>query len=223
MKTARTFLFCALALAPLAARAQTPAQTPPPPRAPSPAAGTVNGSTYTNQYFGLTLTLPAGWVVQGDAAKKEISEGGKKLMGSKDPATDAQIDKAIESTLNLLTATRYARDAPSGEYNSGLMCLAEKVPPGSIGVTDEDYIAVLKNTFKYSQLPITLVKDGYTETVGGETFSVMDLSIDVSGTVVRQKYYAHIRRGYALSFILSYQTPEQLAVLSEVVKSVRLR
>jgi len=223
MKTARTLLFCALALASLAAnaRAQTPAQTPPPPR---PADGTVNGSTYTNAYFGLTLTLPAGWVVQGDAAKKEITEGGKKLMGSKDPTTDAQIDKAIESTLNLLTAMQYARDAPPpGGFNSGIMCLAEKVPPGSVGVRDEDYMAVLKNTFKFSQLPITLVKDGYTETVGGETFSVMDLSIDVGGAVVRQRYYAHIRRGYALSFILSYQTPEQLAALTEVVKSVRLR
>lgn len=226
MKTARTFLFCALALVSLAAhaRAQKPAQTPPqPPRIASPAAGTVSGSTYTNAYFGMTFTLPAGWVVQSDAAKKEIAEGGKKLMESKDPATDAQIDKAIESTLNLLTASQYADGTASAEFNPGLMCLAEKVPPGSVGVKDEDYIAVLKNTFQYSQLPITLVKDGYTETIGGETFSVMDLTINVRGAVVRQRYYAHIRRGYALSFILSYQTPEQLAVQTEALKSVRLR
>jgi hypothetical protein len=82
---------------------------------------------------------------------------------------------------------------------------------------------VLKQTFRHSRAPITVDRDVYTEQVGGLTFSVVDITTRFPDAVGHQRYYTHIRRGYALSLVLTYLTDEQLRTLEGVVKSVRFR
>ena len=108
-------------------------------------------------------------------------------------------------------------------FNPAFLCAAERIPPAASGATDADYMAVLKQTFRYSQAPITVDRDVYTEQVGGLTFSVIDITTRFPDAVGHQRYYAHIRRGYALSLVLTYLTDEQLRALDGVVKSVRFR
>src|SRR5689334_393416 len=35
--------------------------------------GSIEGSTYSNSYFGMKLTIPQGWQVQGEEAKRRLS------------------------------------------------------------------------------------------------------------------------------------------------------
>ena len=81
----------------------------------------------------------------------------------------------------------------------------------------------LKQTLGYSQIPTRLAKDVYSQSVGGSQFSVIELVLDYGGVKVNQRYYAHIRKGYALFFILTYQTNEQLNAETEIMRSVVLR
>ena len=186
------------------------------PERPDP--GSVTGSKYTNKYFGFTLTIPSGWNVQDADFKKALSEKGKEIVTSDDPGKKDQIEKAVDQTLNLLTVT----ELPPGSAGSNalLICGAER-PPGM--KTDADYMLGVKTTLKYSQVPVTFERDVYYEEVGGVMFSVLDLTVNYSGVIVRQKYYAHVVRGYALFFISIYQTPQQLSTLSQMMKSVTLQ
>jgi hypothetical protein len=224
MKTARALLFSTLWL--LSPPAPVRAQTATPPAAPVAAAtpdqGSLDGSAYTNEYFGLTLTLPAGWKVHGEAAKKRNREAVRKLFDTKDPAAQARLERAVGGTLNLLTVYQY----PVGvavHFNPAFLCAAEKIPAAAASATDADYMDVLKKTFRYSKAPITVDRDVYTEAVGGETFSVIDITTHFPDAVGHQRYYTHIRRGYALSLVLTYLTEEQLRTLAGVVESVRFR
>jgi hypothetical protein len=199
------------------ASAQTPSVGAPL-AAETPDLGSVTGSTYTNKYFGLTLTLPAGWSVQDSVVKKQISDKGKELVTSNDAATKSDLNRAVDATLNLLTAFEHAPGTAA--QNSMLMCGAEKPP---VGVkTDADYMVALKNTLKYAQVPISIEKDIYSEQIGGAAFSVIDFNTTYPGMVLSQKYYAHTVKDYVLFFIITYQTPEQLKTLQESLKSVTL-
>lgn len=182
--------------------------------------GGVAGSTYTNKYFGLTLTIPPGWSVQDSGFKKQMSDKGKELVTSDDSAKKGELDRAVDNTLNLLTITERPPES-AGPVNAVFICGAEKPPSGV--KTDADYMLVLKNTLKYAQVPITIEKDSYSEQIGGVAFSGIDFNTNFSGTIVSQKYYAHIMKNYVLFFIITYQTPEQLKTLTETLKSVTLQ
>ena len=205
----------ALALVSLSANAQTPA-----PVAPGvPDIGSVTGSTYANKYFGLTLTIPAGWQVQDASVKKQISEKGKELVTSDDPTKKAELDRAVDGTLNLLTVSQIPVGAPG--FNAMFLCGAEKIPAGVR--TDAEYMSVLKNTLKYSQVPLTVERDVYPEQFGGVAFLAIDVKSNYSGVIVSQKYYAHIMKDYTLFFIIIYQTDEQLKTQTEILRSAVLR
>jgi len=220
LQTARALLFITLALLSQARPACAQAGAPQAPARPDE--GVLDGSAYTNEYFGLTLTLPKGWKTQGEAAKRDFKEKGRRLIDPKDPAKQASLDRAVSNTLSLLTASQHPLGAPV-HFNPMFVCAAEKIPDSAAGATDADYMAVLKKTLAYSQAPVTIDRDVYTESVGGETFSVIDITITFPDAVGRQRLYTHIRRGYALSFILIYLTDEQLRALKGVVGSVRFR
>jgi hypothetical protein len=224
MKTARALLVTALVLLspPTHARAQTGTPPATPPAAAAPDHGSLDGNAYTNDYFGLTLTLPEGWKVQGEAVRERNREAGRRLFDTKDPAARARLEKAVGNTLNLLTAYQY-RVGAAVHFNPAFLCAAEKIPEAAAGATEADYMDVLKQTFRHSQAPITIDRDVYTEQVGGETFYALDITTRFPNAIGHQRYYTRIRRGYALSLVLTYLTDEQLRTLEGVVNSVRFR
>lgn len=206
--------FIALALISVLVSAQTPAVP-----SDSPDPGAVSGSNYSNKFFGLSLTLPTGWQVQDSGYKKMVKHKGQELVTS-DKSHKAELDRAVGSVLNLLAVTQYS-PGKKDVFNSSFTCNAEKIP--DIIKTDADYMFVLKNTMRYSQVPHTLDSDVHTEEIGGVPFSVVEYHCYMAGVLVKSKYYAHIMKGYAVSFILVYHNDEQLRVESEILDSVVLR
>ena len=205
----------ALTFVTLAAHAQTPSAA-----AEVPDFGIVSGATYTNNYFRLTLTFPAGWTIQDAAEKKRISERGKQIVTTDDVAKKAELDRAADNTLNLLTVSERPIGSP-GSLNSAFTCGAEMRPPAV--ETDADYMQAVKNVLKYSQAPVTVVRDVYPEEIGGVVFSAIDFKTDFSGVFIKQKYFAHIKKDYVLFFIITYDTPEQLQTNTGILKSVVLK
>lgn len=198
------------------AAAQTHVQADAPDR-PDP--GSLTGSTYTNKYFGLSITVPSGWQVQDSAYKKQLSEKGKELVTSDNQNTKSELEKAVDNVLNLLSTTQYP-PGTSGVLNSSFICGAEKVP----GIkTDDDYMLALKNTLPYSQVPQTITRDVHTEQIGGVPFLVIELQTKMTGVTVNEKYCAHLIKGYVLFFISIYGTDEQLKVQNGILASIVLR
>lgn len=213
----RILVVFALAFVAVYANAQTPPDAHSLPEVPDP--GSVTGSTYTNKYFGLTLPIPAGWTVQEADIKKQINEKGKELVTSDDPTTKDKLDRAVDKTLNLLTITEHPLDS-SAPSNAMLICGAEQ----SSGIkSDAAYMLAVKHTLTYSQVPVTIKKEVYSEQIGGVAFSVMDLETDYSGVIVSQRYYARLVKNHFLFFIVIYQTPEQLNTLTETLKLIKLQ
>jgi hypothetical protein len=191
---------------------------PPAPQMPAKFAGldygAVAGSAYTNNYFGLRLIVPYGWSVQGQEVKELLQEKGRTAIQGDSAQANAQINDSLSNTVNLLTVFKYAVGS-SVDFNASLICGAELLKNSSVSA--DQYMASARRMLEmsnsgYSFRPLT------KETVGGEEFAVMEVKMPLS---VRQKYYAAIKKNYALFFILTYTSEEDESVLRQALRSVR--
>lgn len=78
-----------------------------------------------------------------------------------------------------------------------------------------------KIDIKSSKIKVKLKpKDIYSETLDNKNFDVMELAIDLGPMTVKQKYYAAVIKGYALSFVISYTNEEELSSLNQIIESI---
>jgi hypothetical protein len=174
--------------------------------------GKVSGSSYANNFFNFRLIVPFGWRVQGQEVKEMLTEKGRESIKTNNAQTNAQLDKSVSNTVNLLTAFKYEVGTTT-DFNASLICGAEWLPNQ---MSASQYMANAKRILERTQGQYSF-KPFTTETVGGEEFTLME----VQTSSVSQRYYVSIKKGYALFFILTYATDEDEAVLRQVIRSIR--
>lgn len=231
MKRAALNVFLALLLfcMPILSQIRLQTEPPPPPRPlaipnitaiSKPDEGEVVGHTYSNKFFGLQLTFPEDWFVFSEAGKQAAREAGKKLIKAPDTITQAQIERAEERALNLLTVEKYLA-TPEGKHNSNFLCFAELLPV--INVTPSQYLTALKTQiFKLLTLNYEVEQDirpGRIDDI--DSASVQFKITGPTGISIRQTYNVVIRKGYALGFIYTYKTEEEHDALNEIVNSIK--
>jgi hypothetical protein len=100
--------------------------------------GSIEGSVYSNRYFGLKLTIPENWQVQDDETKKRIMALGKEGLAGNNKQLEKALDASLLNTLNLLTVFQYP--AGSGaKFNPNFACVAEKISHFP-SMTSMDYV-----------------------------------------------------------------------------------
>jgi len=188
--------------------------------------GEISGNTYTNDYFGVTLDLPAGWTILDDETKKLVMGVGSEMMSGGDSAKQKQLDLAQQKTLPLLFAFKFPLNYTSGP-NPNIICMAEQISKLHvlIGIkTSQDYLEAMKTELSGAPIEYTFADDIYTEQIDGRTFSVLEAMLD-TGIKVYQKYYAALvdEDRYVLSFVVSYSNEEEQTELANVLRTVRFK
>jgi hypothetical protein len=178
--------------------------------------GRFEGSIYQNDYFGFQLNIPLGWQVEGLAHREKSMEQGRKLIASDSREEQARRDASVSRTKQLLNLSLY-QDEGRQNLRAVFVCGAEELV--SPEVSDVQYAASAKNILLTMKNPVSIEKDMYKESVDGIDFTVFEtLSGDQR---VRQKYYVHVMRGYALFFISTYANQEDLATMQALIRSVK--
>jgi hypothetical protein len=191
----------------------------PVPASPS-AAGSIVGSTYRNSYFGLQLTFPRGWVVQGDEAKERMKEMGKSMAVTKSQSEKAATDAAVERSANLLTVSKLPLGT-AGQFNALLTCVAEPLP---LAMPRAMYMARLKESLLNMTVPVTVEEEGGSETINGVQFSTLTIMMNPPASLpAQQKYYITIRKGYALGFVSTIFSESDAEAMNGIMKSIRFQ
>ncbi len=181
--------------------------------------GAVEGSVYTNHYLGFKIPIPQGWSVQDNAAKKALLESGKQMAAGKDANLKAALDASELNSVPLLIIFKY----PVGsavDFNPSFSSVAEKVSQMPGITRGSDYLFHVKKILQQAQMKYTIADTIRTETVGGVSFDVLDATLSAGSLVVNQKYYTAIMKGYALSLIVTYSTPDDQKELTSLLSSI---
>jgi len=184
--------------------------------------GAVKNSVYQNEYFGFKVTLPSDWSVQDQAMRQRLAEQGKQMMAGDDKGIKAVLKASELQTINLLAAFQHPVGTPV-PFNPSIMCVAERVS-GLPGIKrGKDYHFHARKLMESSQVKFEFPADIPAVTLGGVEFDVMPVTMTVGPSTAQQKYYAAIRKGYALNFIVSFTTADEEAVLQHILEGVSFR
>jgi hypothetical protein len=183
------------------------ANAPPPPAPfdvkslPANFFGKVNDATYTNEFFGFSLSLPDGWLLLDREKVNEIMNAGT----------------GDEDVQMLLSITKSPIGTPQ---NASLMAVTEKAPSNDF--TPEQsaragQLLVTRNMPYVTQHEIHPIK------VDGVDFVTYNTEVKKGDILARQKFYVTVRNGFTLSFILTYTEEKDLAILDGFIQSVKFK
>jgi hypothetical protein len=183
----------------------------------SPDRGQLDGVNYTNNFFGLSLSIPPTWVVVSAQRSQTVAEQTSKLVSGE--KKKEVLDASILRSVNLLSL----RKLPPGEPdNASLMLIAERIPHSSIK-TGVDVIQSIERAFKETNFNLEFVGETKTERIGGADFGVATVKNTSQTGIFMQKFYVTTKNGYALELFYTYQNDADLAALATLVGTMKLK
>lgn len=181
--------------------------------------GNVENHIYKNSYFGMTIGVPKGWSVQSQAQLEDISNSGAELIAGDDTNLKGVIKASQKQTLNLFAFFKYEQGAPV-DFNPSLVAVAERVS-GMPGIKrGSDYLFHSKKLLQSGQLKVDFSVENYSVELSGVSFDVMPITMDFSGVLVSQEYYASRFKDYVLAFVVTYSNESELAELNSYLKTL---
>jgi len=180
--------------------------------------GQLDGVNYSNNFFGLSLSVPQAWVVVSAQRSKTIVEQSNKQVTGNQKKKEV-IDDSIQRSVILLSLTKLAAGEPN---NASFMLIAERIPLPSIK-TGVDVIQSMENAFKGTNFNLEFQAQTQTNRIGGADFGVATVkNTSPSGTFM-QKIYVTTKNGYALELFYTYQNDADLAALNSIVGTIKIK
>jgi hypothetical protein len=186
----------------------------------SPVTKSADNKTYTNEYFQMTVQKPEGWYAQNEEeAAAGQKEGGKMLAGN-DKNLKAAMEASQDTTNQLFGFFEVPRGTP-GKMNPNVLSAAENIKSSPGVKTGCDYLTLMKDIIKKSQVTFEFEEKCETKTVNGTAFGVTSGQMKLGDQVIKQRYYAVIRGHHAISVIETFFDAESEAKVNKIVESLK--
>ena len=159
----------------------------------------VNG-VYTNKFFGFSISHPDGWVPVTRATMRKLGKEAARFARKSDSELARMLERGDLTSYQLFMFAQYEIGTP-GEFNHNIVCSIDKL------TRRVDTMPKVKREIKrvLSRLRIKSTGVDGPVTVGSNTYERLGGSIRMHGVDVAQEYYIILKKGYALTFVLSYE------------------
>lgn len=183
--------------------------------------GTVQNGQYSNDAYGITLTLPKDWSVQEDTMKVQVAAAGK---GLREEDLEARLGALEEiQMLNLLQAFRTPPEQTQ-DFNPSLVMMAERVEK-TMGA--DAYLEASRAVMTQRQLPMGFEQqlDAPLKpvTIGGKEAQLLETVIDTSLFQIHQDYYAVPVQDRMVGLMLTWKTAEERDMLVEALGTLKIQ
>jgi hypothetical protein len=181
----------------------------------------VSENTYRNHAFGVIVTAPDGWFVMDNAQTRKMMDAGLDVAVGDNERLKAAAHASAQQSGNLFAFFEYAPGTPV-EFNPSVVGVTENLSTAPGVKTGRDYFFHVRKIMEQSTIKPEFMGDYQSRKIDGRDFDVMRLQMVVNGATVKQNYYAARHGDYAISFIQSYNSDEQLQATDAVIDSIRL-
>lgn len=184
--------------------------------------GTISGNIFTNDYFGIELELPGGFLIASNEDWEEAWEAGGELLN----VDQKTYDYSKEQTVPLFLVT----EQDSDYYDMSIMAQAEKLSLiASVSVKNEyDYIEHLKkNLTAMDNSDISVFfKDTEEVMLGGKKFYKFPMiSTYYEDMSLNQDIYCYKKNDYILFIGISYdgENENHLEIIDTFLNSIKFK
>lgn len=174
-------------------------------------------NVYSNEYFKMNISLPEDWTIASEEEMNQMMEAGNEIAAGDDTGKKLALELSKLKTVYLFTASN-----PNGN-GSSFVGIAENLSLNKDIKSGEDYLNHVKESLEelQGQVPYQFNKDIYTKNIGGKEFGVLEAMVDIGAEVpLMQYYYVAIENNYALCFLSTSVTDEDLIVLTNILPTV---
>lgn len=179
--------------------------------------GKLQQNTYTNDFFGLKIEFPYGWLVGDNELEKQLYAIQQPSIKTKNPKEQAALNQAMKRVTPILGG--YKAMPGSVAENSSLRIAVENLSAMPTVKTSQDYLQVLLDTLKLTRMPA-----GYqTSGIKNETIDRMSVNyVETTGESVTLKTYVIIRKGFAILIKIESYNEEEFDELHQVLTEADL-
>jgi hypothetical protein len=184
--------------------------------------GRFEGSVYRNDYLGMTIAIPSDWSIQDLQITRQMARTGERMIAGNDENMQAALEAGESRTVNLFNVFKHPPGSPV-PYNPNIYAVAENISHSPGTQTGGDYLFHARRLLEAGRMEFSFPREVYTETLAGAEFHVMsvELTVPPAGKMM-QEYFAIVRKGHVLVFILSFSNVEEKAELREVLDTMTL-
>lgn len=179
-------------------------------------------NTYSNDFFHFNMQLPNDWNVQ---TEEELNKISKSVNGAFDKsesiATTSELSKKT-GKINLLAAFEYeiGSDVP---FNPSVIVMADNLKDSPSIVQGSAYLLRNKKLLERYEMMHYKCSEPVldTKTINDKAFYTMQTELKVNELNIKQTYFTSVIDQFALTFIVSYTTDEQLKTLIKTLESIK--
>jgi hypothetical protein len=183
--------------------------------------GKLIDNIYTQDFFGIQVSIPHQWRVQNEDQLKALTDSSSSIIAQSNPDTRLA-DPDQDNIIQLLTVVgNPANDSTT--FNPSFVLLAEKLPEKASDMDEKVYLMLTIQQLKKTGLYQGIDSRAKKVTVGGKEFFSISATTAWGETVVEQDFYVRNTRGYALVMITSYASAQQQDNLFGMLASVKLK
>ena len=175
---------------------------------------------YKNEHFGIQLTIPEDWYFEKGMNEAAADMGADILVGD-DEAKRKTIAAAMKNTQTPFMAYRYPPGTP-GKQNPNVICMIEKIAhlPGI--KTPADYLLILEQTLKSTNVDVSFEGPPQTVQLEGLDFSQRIQSINMGFGSIGQRTYARKEGDYILLISVTFFSDEDETVIDELLNTISI-
>jgi hypothetical protein len=180
--------------------------------------GVVDGLLYRQEYFNLSLTIPADWQVFDRAQIDNINNAGKNILRLTE-AERAELEESLRKSISLFGCSMYETGALQ---NANLLIGATSLEDTPTIKTAKEYALIFERALKTQTMNKYVELENKTFIFGGQDFALIHIRFSINGMEGAQQHYVTLQKGYAINFTLTYFNTAQLKVLLETMESIKM-
>jgi hypothetical protein len=195
---------------------------PEPVNSPSPITKTTNGKTYLNELFEMSVEKPEGWYAIPSEELLAAIKMGNDILAGDDKNLRAYFDSSVKNSITIFSFSEVPPGTP-GKINPSVISVGEniKILPGIKNGCD--YISNTKEAIKTSQFSIDFEDKCESKFLNGTEFKMVNAQINVGSQSVKQRYFAYVKNGYAISVVQTYFDAQSEAKVNQVVNTIKIK
>lgn len=177
--------------------------------------GAADANGYKNTFFGFTFNFPDNWYPLTETQIQTSKDFGKAILKTENERVNRAFEESEKKEVAIFAMIRKNLD---GKTNANLAITAIKQPNSQISA---ETVAAATQKFLLTNPKIKLLRDVREIEINRTAFSSFAVRTDIGGKIIDQKIYIVMRKGYSLTFALTYQDSENSAAIEKIMQSLK--
>jgi len=181
--------------------------------------GTIDNGMYRHEGLGLSMPIPAGWFALPRAEVDHMARASLQEFELGDAKMQRDLNREALDRVYLFVVREHGPEAKV-KFSAAMMAIAHRIGEGSRFHNAREYLEETRRTLaRTTEMKVSDRIDPVQ--IGSSTFQHFDIKLQVADRLIRQDYYAILRKDQAVGFVLTHDQDAQRASMVQALQAMK--